>query len=66
MKHPFPLPVGLESEWTAKQWQQAANFYWYERMGVERVGNYRPTMSLLETAYKHAVRMKRMKESEIS
>jgi hypothetical protein len=55
--HPFPLPAGPEAAWTARQWQAAANFYHYEIMGVDRAEpNYRPTLSLLESAHRHAQR----------
>jgi hypothetical protein len=57
MDHPFPFPAGREADWTARQWQAAANFYHYEAMGVDRdEPNYRPTLSLLEAAHRHAQR----------
>lgn len=57
-EHPFPLPRGLESDWTARDWQAAANHYHYEIMSVDRVNdaNYRPLLSLLEAAFNHASR----------
>ena len=55
--HPFPLPRGFESDWTAREWQSAANHYWYEIQGVDRSElNYRPVLSLLESAFRHATR----------
>jgi hypothetical protein len=56
-QHPFPLPQGNQAEWTARQWQAAANHYWYEIMGVDREEpNYRPLLSILEDAHRHATR----------
>lgn len=58
--HPFPLPSGNEADWTARQWQAAANHYHYEVMGVDRnEPNYRPLLSLLESARNHAQRRAR-------
>lgn len=52
---PFPFPAGNQGDWTAAQWQAAANRYWYDIMGVDRSEpNYRPVLSLLESAFKHA------------
>ncbi len=59
MSHPFPYPKGPETSWTAKEWQAAANHYWYEMMGLERVGNYRPVLSLLESAFRRCTRKAR-------
>ncbi len=51
------MPAGFESSWDARQWQAAANHYWYEIMGVDRSEpNYRPVLSLLEAAHAHATR----------
>jgi len=58
--HPFPLPRGNQGDWTAREWQAAANFYHYEIMGVDRdEPNYRPHLSLLESAFAHATRKAR-------
>jgi len=59
-EHPFPFPSGNQSDWTAREWQAAANRYWYDIMGVDRgEPNYRPRLSLLESAHKHATRRAR-------
>jgi hypothetical protein len=57
MSNPFPLPTGLESSWRAADHQTAANHYWYKIMGVDRLEpNYRPHLSLLESAHKRHTR----------
>lgn len=58
--HPFPMPQGPQGSWDARQWQAAANYYWYEIMGIDRSEpNYRPYLSMLESAYAHATRKAR-------
>lgn len=55
--HPFPFPTGNRADWTARDWQAAANRYWYDIMGVDRSEpNYRPQLSMLEAAHKEATR----------
>ena len=55
--HPFPLPEGNACEWTARDWQRAANFYWYELAGIDRSEpNYKPMETLLKSAHAHAMR----------
>lgn len=65
--HPFPLPVGPEATWNAQEHQAAANHYWYEIMGVDRdASNYRPYLSLLESAFnRHTRYAKRLRASPI-
>ena len=55
--HPFPFPTGNRTDWTAADWQAAANRCWYDIMGVDRTTpNYRPHLSALEAEHKHATR----------
>lgn len=55
--HPWPYPTMPKSLWGAAEWQAAANHYWYEKMEVDTDDpNYRPVLSLLESAHRHAVR----------
>lgn len=57
MSNPFPLPAGPEANWGAREHQAAANYYWYKIMGVDREEpNYRPYLSLLESAHKRHTR----------
>jgi len=52
VSHPFPFPAGPEANWTAGEHQAAANRYHYDIMGVDRSEpNYRPHLSLLESAF---------------
>lgn len=58
--HPFPMPTGNRADWTARDWQAAANRYWFDIMAVDRSeSNYRPTLSMLESAHQHATRRAR-------
>lgn len=58
--NPFaPLPTKPESEWTAREHQNAANFYYYERMGAteENAGpNYKPLWSMMDAAWRRHTR----------
>lgn len=55
MANPFaPIATGPQSEWTAAQHQNAANYYYYERQGAteEAMGpNYKPYWSGMNAAF---------------
>jgi hypothetical protein len=60
MSNPFaPLASGPQSEWTARDHQNAANFYFHERMGAneEEAGpNYKPLWSGMDAAWRYHTR----------
>lgn len=59
--NPFaPLPSGLESTWSARDHQRAANFYFYERQGAneaEAGPNYKPLWSGMDAAFERHTRL---------
>ena len=55
--HPFPYPQGNRADWTARDWQAAANRYYYDMMGVDKSEpNYRSHLSTLEAGFNEATR----------
>ena len=55
--HPFPFPQGNRADWSARDWQAAANRYFYDMGGVDRSApNYRPQLSMLEAGFNEATR----------
>jgi len=58
--HPFPFPRGNRIDWTSRDWQAAANRYFYDIGKVDRSEpNYRPHLSCLESAFNEATRKAR-------
>jgi len=64
MTHPFPFPSGNRADWTARDWQAAANRYFYDMQGIDRTApNYRPALSMMEAGYSEATRKARAMRS---
>ena len=63
MANPFaPLSTALQSDWTASEHQNAANFYYYEMQGAteELAGpNYKPLWSGMKAAFEDHTRKAR-------
>lgn len=56
----FAMPSGPESEWTARDYQAAANVAWIRIGRVDRsYPNYRPVLSVLEAAHARYTRRAR-------
>lgn len=61
----WPMPTGPETDWTARDYQAAANSQ-FDAMGrVNRdYPNYRPTLSMLESSFnRYSRKARQMRES---
>lgn len=55
--HPFPFPSAPRAQWTAIDYQRAANRYFYDMQAVDRSeSNYRPHLTMLEAGYRECSR----------
>lgn len=65
----FVMPIGDEGDWKAIDYQRAANVYYIKIGRIDkRYPNYRPTLSLLESAmnrYNRIARQKRIQEKSL-
>jgi len=72
--NPWKLPTTLESDWTAKDHQHAANYYWYEMQGYNEAAfqrgecdaNYKTLQTLMKAAFEDHTRKAKAKRALVS